>query len=106
FQAEDGIRDYKVTGVQTCALPIYSDRGPAGWLAGSAAAQLSCGGGRRAHPRCCWLPALVGVERGIARTPPPRLPDSSGGCPALRSEERRVGKGVGVCGGRIVCNKW
>mgnify|MGYP007026217961 CR=1 FL=1 len=26
FQAEDGIRDYDVTGVQTCALPIY-------WLA-------------------------------------------------------------------------
>src|SRR5256885_16444832 len=25
FQAEDGIRDYKVTGVQTCALPILSD---------------------------------------------------------------------------------
>src|SRR6266566_7017662 len=24
FQAEDGIRDYKVTGVQTCALPIFS----------------------------------------------------------------------------------
>src|ERR1022692_2062144 len=24
FQAEDGIRDYKVTGVQTCALPIWS----------------------------------------------------------------------------------
>src|SRR3989454_6042755 len=23
FQAKDGIRDYKVTGVQTCALPIY-----------------------------------------------------------------------------------
>src|SRR3954462_15535023 len=22
FQAEDGIRDYRVTGVQTCALPI------------------------------------------------------------------------------------
>src|SRR5256885_3900372 len=26
FQAEDGIRDYKVTGVQTCALPICSDQ--------------------------------------------------------------------------------
>src|SRR2546422_5647264 len=26
FQAEDGIRDVAVTGVQTCALPIY--RGP------------------------------------------------------------------------------
>jgi len=25
FQAEDGIRDRDVTGVQTCALPIYSN---------------------------------------------------------------------------------
>src|SRR5690348_14878230 len=25
FQAEDGIRDGRVTGVQTCALPIYTD---------------------------------------------------------------------------------
>src|SRR5256884_1931640 len=24
FQAEDGIRDVAVTGVQTCALPIYA----------------------------------------------------------------------------------
>src|SRR5256885_11305028 len=32
FQAEDGIRDYKVTGVQTCALPIWkADR----WRAGT-----------------------------------------------------------------------
>src|SRR5205807_5386703 len=27
-QAEDGIRDYKVTGVQTCALPIFRSRRP------------------------------------------------------------------------------
>src|SRR5688572_31533795 len=26
FQAEDGIRDLTVTGVQTCALPIFLDR--------------------------------------------------------------------------------
>src|SRR5262249_56505180 len=26
FQAEDGIRDWSVTGVQTCALPIYRRR--------------------------------------------------------------------------------
>src|SRR2546430_7508782 len=26
FQAEDGIRDLTVTGVQTCALPIYAAR--------------------------------------------------------------------------------
>src|SRR5690606_40136812 len=25
FQAEDGIRDFHVTGVQTCALPIFID---------------------------------------------------------------------------------
>ena len=30
FQAEDGIRDYDVTGVQTCALPISQNRGGAG----------------------------------------------------------------------------
>src|SRR2546426_9159953 len=30
FQAEDGIRDYKVTGVQTCALPIYAHLGGPG----------------------------------------------------------------------------
>ena len=28
FQAEDGIRDYKVTGVQTCALPISRPDSP------------------------------------------------------------------------------
>src|SRR5688500_19335462 len=37
-QAEDGIRDYKVTGVQTCALPIWAPDAVAlvvvAWLAG------------------------------------------------------------------------
>src|SRR5256885_10588564 len=49
FQAEDGIRDYKVTGVQTCALPI-SDRF---WVLMSEAKRRfctkasSCGAGSR-----------------------------------------------------------
>src|SRR5215475_15262546 len=30
FQAEDGIRDFHVTGVQTCALPILVHGGPGG----------------------------------------------------------------------------
>src|SRR3989440_8082892 len=30
FQAEDGIRDLIVTGVQTCALPISHERGARG----------------------------------------------------------------------------
>src|SRR6266511_5878510 len=38
FQAEDGIRDFHVTGVQTCALPIYEhvrvDQGAAAQSAG------------------------------------------------------------------------
>src|SRR5690606_39723593 len=29
FQAEDGIRDFHVTGVQTCALPIFAKNPPA-----------------------------------------------------------------------------
>src|SRR5256885_3435011 len=36
FQAEDGIRDYKVTGVKTCALPIFWPHWkavPGGWTA-------------------------------------------------------------------------
>src|SRR2546427_4846183 len=31
FQAEDGIRDLTVTGVQTCALPIYCRSGHVEW---------------------------------------------------------------------------
>ena len=31
FQAEDGIRDYDVTGVQTCALPICGAAWPLIW---------------------------------------------------------------------------
>src|SRR5207253_5887333 len=38
FQAEDGIRDGHVTGVQTCALPIYSEKS----LAAKKQNQLSC----------------------------------------------------------------
>src|SRR5215475_15724235 len=30
FQAEDGIRDFHVTGVQTCALPIFQQQVVAG----------------------------------------------------------------------------
>src|SRR3712207_6939304 len=68
FQAEDGIRDIGVTGVQTCALPI-SGR-PARRRSGAAA--------RRARPG----PA------GPARASPPRTRSAR----HARSEERRVGK--------------
>src|SRR5256885_11469324 len=46
FQAEDGIRDYKVTGVQTCALPIlvnYSTFGSTLTNAGDAPTAVTVG---------------------------------------------------------------
>src|SRR5438093_1076738 len=46
FQAEDGIRDWSVTGVQTCALPIS----PASWSVAEAAA-LHDAGALLAAPR-------------------------------------------------------
>src|SRR5256886_5095703 len=45
FQAEDGIRDLTVTGVQTCALPIFLRDGRRGGR-----------GGRRARDHACDLP--------------------------------------------------
>src|SRR6266496_5262606 len=46
FQAEDGIRDLYVTGVQTCALPIWRP-GRAGTAAAHPAARRAGGGGHR-----------------------------------------------------------
>src|SRR6266700_5044054 len=40
FQAEDGIRDFHVTGVQTCALPI-SSRSRRSWSRSGVIAQSS-----------------------------------------------------------------
>src|SRR2546430_15829000 len=45
FQAEDGIRDLTVTGVQTCALPICAAR-----RSGTRPA-AACGSPRRSWPR-------------------------------------------------------
>src|SRR2546430_13271539 len=71
FQAEDGIRDLTVTGVQTCALPISN-----GLISGE---QRSCGGGfcSQAHR---------GLGEGIANGDV--MPGETGKLPKrLRSEE-------------------
>src|SRR5256885_12668111 len=72
FQAEDGIRDYKVTGVQTCALPIS--------LAAAAASRRS-ESPPATRPPCRTAPTARRSSWAIR-------PSSSPG----RSEERRVGK--------------
>src|SRR5699024_11525071 len=41
FQAEDGIRDRNVTGVQTCALPILIELSTGSFVSGKTA-HLSC----------------------------------------------------------------
>src|SRR5205807_3876010 len=85
FQAEDGIRDYKVTGVQTCALPIYRAQPARAGIEGVGAV----GRGHRADGR-----AQVGLDKHVRIVPPEVLEDPGGpGAVELRSEERRVGKG-------------
>src|SRR5689334_24305090 len=85
FQAEDGIRDGTVTGVQTCALPICrrAARPSAGTTHSRSARCL-------AHPGRAHAPATGGhgPGRGGARGAGP----AAGGPVPARSEERRVGK--------------
>src|SRR5690349_22202353 len=50
FQAEDGIRDLYVTGVQTCALPIFPGQVPR-WIRGFEHAELTRTAGIAAPPR-------------------------------------------------------
>src|SRR5262249_58395661 len=73
FQAEDGIRDWSVTGVQTCALPISSSPG---CFSVSDRSDVQCG--------ICHLSATCIVPSG--------LPPVSEMTSTPRSEERRVGK--------------
>src|SRR5438034_11519201 len=79
FQAEDGIRDHCVTGVQTCALPISAHDG--GRATGDSPR-------RPDHRR-----RRVVTEAGAAQ-PPGGAVSAARGLPdrARRSEERRVGK--------------
>src|SRR5690606_40999692 len=64
FQAEDGIRDFHVTGVQTCALPISPRPAPAGLLGRGGDRGLDRAAQRHArrrcprHPRTLVLPDL------------------------------------------------
>src|SRR5260370_36140573 len=95
FQAEDGIRDSSVTGVQTCALPIYGLT-PAAHLKKSGidayAVQVSVSGGREAiwgSEGTAGLEAEVLLDGDLVGFVP-EIPGSEAF--DERSEERRVGK--------------
>src|SRR5689334_24469767 len=85
FQAEDGIRDGTVTGVQTCALPIFADDrcadyGYDGTNDNRAGCTADCAPD---FLQMCYRPVCGnGVAEGAERC------DTDD----LRSEERRVGK--------------
>src|SRR5690606_39701071 len=80
FQAEDGIRDFHVTGVQTCALPISSA------VLARRLRWLTCAPASK--PMCQCLPK--GWFRPASRPLTLRLSPGVPSC--ARSEERRVGK--------------
>src|SRR2546421_5817120 len=67
FQAEDGIRALIVTGVQTCALPIYPSRRSLGADADLRhAGTWYAGGGRR---RCRFRDAAAAGSGGLVGGP-------------------------------------
>src|SRR5690606_40088404 len=76
FQAEDGIRDFHVTGVQTCALPISARTGPAPRTVTASPWQ----GNPRSPPRSAPAPEAP-------RTPPGTRRSAPAGCRRSRSEE-------------------
>src|SRR2546430_13125991 len=81
FQAEDGIRDLTVTGVQTCALPIIfllSERSM---------------GGQPKSKASSWSSAEVG---GCGRNPPK---------PSRETNREAVGI-LAACGGGGVSSPW
>src|SRR5690606_39542113 len=64
FQAEDGIRDFHVTGVQTCALPIFSSPP-------STASELTITTGkgcRRITSASIVRPSIRGISRSSVTT--------------------------------------
>src|SRR5690606_40608432 len=90
FQAEDGIRDFHVTGVQTCALPIC------GLAAGLTAAGFGAGSAATIIPISTMI-ASKGYEAaflyfGIGQGVIVILVALFLTRPPVRSEERRVGK--------------
>src|SRR3989440_2563278 len=72
FQAEDGIRDLIVTGVQTCALPIFNARfsrtAPEPWEFGGT--ESGFGQTRHAHGRFGGWP---GQDRGSTSPAQPKI---------------------------------
>src|SRR5690606_39650391 len=85
FQAEDGIRDFHVTGVQTCALPISHFGANPETAASNRFQRRIAPADRRTHDAAIAAAALAEFDAladALARA----------GIDVHRSEERRVGE--------------
>src|SRR5690348_18273647 len=94
FQAEDGIRDGRVTGVQTCALPIFLNRRP------SRDQQIHESNARERDDHAKRDDG--NYDGNAAANSHKHLRPY---CVLKRSEERRVGKSVDLRGRRIIKKK-
>src|SRR5438093_8933159 len=83
FQAEDGIRDWSVTGVQTCALPISEAKR----ILNETAEDLAFGLSHVVH---LFHPEVIVLGGGLSLVGEPLRAAVEGAL--RRSEERRVGK--------------
>src|SRR5699024_12100081 len=94
FQAEDGIRDRNVTGVQTCALPILKTkavRDGQHWILNGVKRWISNAGESDYYTVMAVTDPAAG-SKGISAFVVEKTDDG------VRSEERRVGK-EGSCRG-------
>src|SRR5207249_5838275 len=89
FQAEDGIRDRNVTGVQTCALPISSQSGviPLAYSAGKPVVATEVGG----------LPEMVEHGRTGLLVPPRDAAQLADAVVRLLLD-RKLRRRMGMCG--------
>src|SRR2546422_7065285 len=84
FQAEDGIRDVAVTGVQTCALPIWSE----GTRRHTPIIAMTASAMKQDRDRCL----ASGMDDYVSKPVGPEGLRSAVERWVSRSEERRVGK--------------
>src|SRR5205823_8275483 len=91
FQAEDGIRDKLVTGVQTCALPIsFPLRAPDESAKSPHAQRIN----QRMEAKVGFEPTFTALQT-VASFPSATSPSAGAVWRHERSEERRVGKECG-----------
>src|SRR2546430_1797891 len=84
FQAEDGIRDLTVTGVQTCALPILTGV--------TVTFTVTLGGGSLSNPSGPTDGSGLTTVQWTLGTTPGQQQLVQASLAGTRSEERRVGK--------------